>query len=43
VAHQQARYLIRALPQAQALRGRAVGDFVYRDFGALVPHRGNAE
>ena len=34
VAHQQARYLIEALPRA--LQGRPVPDFRYRDLGALV-------
>lgn len=34
VAHQQAQYLIRALPQV--LQGRAVADFAHRDLGALV-------
>ncbi|WP_129134689.1 NAD(P)/FAD-dependent oxidoreductase [Luteimonas sp. YGD11-2] len=34
VAHQQARYLIDALPRA--LQGRPVPDFRYRDLGALV-------
>lgn len=35
VAHQQARHLIRHLPRA-VLRGAAVPDFAYHDFGALV-------
>ncbi|TWI06737.1 NADH dehydrogenase [Lysobacter ruishenii] len=34
VAHQQARHLIRCLPRA--LRGEPIGDFAYRDLGALV-------
>jgi NADH dehydrogenase len=34
VAHQQARYLIRSLPDA--LQGKPVRDFAYRDLGALV-------
>ncbi|MGY0619351.1 NAD(P)/FAD-dependent oxidoreductase [Lysobacter sp. A378] len=34
VAHQQAKYLIRALPKV--LQGDAVPDFRYRDMGALV-------
>ena len=34
VAHQQAQYLIRSLPEV--LRGRVVPDFSYRDLGALV-------
>ncbi len=34
VAHQQAKYLIRALPQV--LQGRPVPDFAFRDLGALV-------
>ena len=34
VAHQQAKYLIDALPRA--LQGRPVRDFRYRDLGALV-------
>lgn len=35
VAHQQARHLAEHLPQ-QMLNGRAIPDFVYRDFGSLV-------
>lgn len=34
VAHQQAKYLIEALPRV--LKGRPVRDFAYRDLGALV-------
>lgn len=34
VAHQQAKYLIEALPRV--LEGRPVRDFAYRDLGALV-------
>lgn len=34
VAHQQAQYLIRTLPEV--LQDRAVPDFAYRDLGALV-------
>ena len=34
VAHQQAKYLIRSLPRA--LQDKPVGEFAYRDLGALV-------
>jgi NADH:ubiquinone reductase (H+-translocating) len=35
VAHQEARHLIRYVPDA-VLRGNPVPDFVYWDFGSLV-------
>ena len=34
MAHQQAKYLIRSLPRA--LQDKPVGEFAYRDLGALV-------